>query len=180
MQSAFSLSFSFHQQVISRLSLLARILLIPLMESGGTMSKPAILLAERNPELGRSLFSHLLCQGYDVIEAPTMSEVFRALRQRRSIDLFVLSASFDHPGDGVELAQLLHQSRCSARVIVLAEKEAHNWAEPARTASVAAYLEQPFSHDEVLACIHQVSERDQTDRWEVEPLSLILPHVSFP
>ncbi|MBI3249448.1 MAG: response regulator [Deltaproteobacteria bacterium] len=120
------------------------------------MSKPVVLLAERNLELRRQLFAQLLCQGYEVIDSPHTVDVLRTLRGRQGVDLFILSASLDQPGDGVELMQLLRHCERMPQVILTAERDAQEWASAAHAAGAAAYLPQPFSWQDVIASVHQL------------------------
>jgi DNA-binding response OmpR family regulator len=163
------LSFSCSTKDIFPSCLLARVLLRPFIGVEESMRKPVVLLAERNPELQRSLFTQLSNQGYEVINAPTMVEVLRALRRRRCIDLFVLSVSLTTPGDGVELTRLLRQGGSSASVILLAEPMPQCWAADARSAGAAAYFARPFSCEDVVACIMQICASSSADLSTVGP-----------
>lgn len=143
------------------------------------MSKPVVLLAERNLELRRRLFTHLLCQGYDVIDAPTMVDVLRAVRRRRGIDLFVLDVSLDTPGDGVELVRLLQQSEHRPRVVLLAENTPQCWAADVQEIGATAYLERPFSCEDVIACVSQICAPSPTDVSTVSLMALGLSGSSL-
>lgn len=121
------------------------------------MSKPVVLLAERNLELRRQLFAQLLCQGYEVIDSPHTVDVLRTLRGQRGVDLFILSASLDQPGDGVELMQLLRHCDRMPQVILTTEHDTQEWASAAHDAGAAAYLAPPFSWQDVIASVHQLS-----------------------
>lgn len=127
------------------------------------MSTPVVLLAARNPELRRRLFTQLLCQGYDVIDAPTTVEVLRAVRHRRGVDLFIMDVSLDTPGDGVELARFFRHCERRPRVILLAGKEPQCWATDAYAAGVTAYFAHPFSCDDILVCVHKVCSLSSSD-----------------
>lgn len=120
------------------------------------MSKPTILLAERSPELRRGLFVRLLCEGFDVIESSGPSEVFRALRQRRQVHCFILSTSFEEPGDGVELARLLRHCESAPHVILTTDSSRDNWNTAPLEAGVAEHIARPCALDEVLAAVHRL------------------------
>jgi DNA-binding response OmpR family regulator len=136
------------------------------------MSKPVVLLAERNPELRGRLFTQLLWHGYEVIDAQTTVDVLRTVRHRRCVDLFVMSVSLDTPGDGVELAQLLCQCEHRPRVILLAEKEPQGWAADAQAVGATAYFEQPFSCEDVIACVRRICASSFTDLPNISLIAL--------
>jgi DNA-binding response OmpR family regulator len=119
------------------------------------MSKPVVLLAERDAELRRRLFAQLLCQGFDVITAPRLMKALRVLRHRRDINVFIVSASLETPGDGVVLARLTNRCKHAPRIILLSDQNTEEWKTAAHEAGVAAYFEPPFSWREVLASVQR-------------------------
>lgn len=142
------------------------------------MSTPVVLLAERNPELRRRLFTQLLCQGYDVIDAPTTVEVLRAVRHRRGVDLFLMDVSLDTPGDGVELARFLRHCEYRPRVILLAGKEPQCWATDAYAAGVTAYFVSPFSCDDIIVCVNKACASSSSDETQTAARVLGFPSPS--
>jgi len=119
------------------------------------MSKPVIVLAERNTELRDRLFCQLLCQGFDVIESLNMSEVFHALRRRRDIGLFIMSASLDEPGDGVEFAHLVGRFGYSPRVILTSTPRVSDSSDAVAEEAFSTSDEQPLPYDDILACVYR-------------------------
>ncbi|HXG22780.1 MAG TPA: response regulator [Methylomirabilota bacterium] len=119
------------------------------------MSKPVVLIAERDAKLRRRLFAQLLCQGFDVITAPRLMSALRILRHRRDINVFIVSASLETPGDGVVLARLTNRCQRAPQIILIAEKNTQEWKTAAQEAGVAAYFEQPCSWQEVLASVQR-------------------------
>ena len=116
------------------------------------MDKPVILLAERNTELRNRLFCQLLCQGFEVITAPNMSAVFRALRQRRDIRLFIISESLDEPGDGVDFAQLVRLHGYAPRVILTSPNDPEALTRSGESSSSAEHL---LSSDDILDQVYR-------------------------
>src|SRR5215813_3468457 len=104
------------------------------------MSKPVILLAERDCERRQELYARLLTQGYEIIESFSPIEVLRVLRHRRRIDLFLLSTSLESRGDGVELARLILHHGNSPQVILLAGQDGVDWTTAVRAAGVMTYV----------------------------------------
>lgn len=119
------------------------------------MRKPVIVLAERNTALRRRLFCQLLSEGFDVIESLSMSEVFHALRRRRDIGLFIMSASLDEPGDGVEFAHLVGRFGYTPRVILTSAPGIQNAPDAVSEGELALVAEQPLSYDDILACVYR-------------------------
>ena len=119
------------------------------------MGKPVIVLAERNKELRDRLFCQLLRQGFDVIESSNMSEVFRALRRRRDIGLFIMSASLDEPGDGVEFAHLIVRSGDALRVILTSTLHQQGWTDAGCEGASPASVEHPLPYDDILASVYR-------------------------
>jgi hypothetical protein len=119
------------------------------------MSKPVIVLAERNLELRNRLFCQLLCRGFEVIESSSMSEVFRALRRRRDIHLFIMSASLDEPGDGVDFARLVAGVGYAPKVILTSIARGQFSHAPPSEGELLASAEQPLSYDDILACVYR-------------------------
>ena len=119
------------------------------------MSKPLIVLAERNMELRRRLLCQLLCQGFDVIESSSMSEVFHALRRRRDIGLFIMSASLDEPGDGVEFAHLVGRFGYSPRVILTSTPRAPDSFDAVAEEAFSTADERTLPYDDILACVYR-------------------------
>jgi DNA-binding response OmpR family regulator len=143
------------------------------------MSKPVVLLAERNQELRRHLFTQLLRQGYEVIDAPTMVDVLRVLRRHREVDLFILNVSLDTPGDGVGLARLLRQSEHRPRVILLAENTPQCWAADVQELGATVCLAQPFSCADVVACVSQICTSSPPNLSTVNLMALGLSESSL-
>lgn len=119
------------------------------------MGKPVIVLAERNKELRDRLLCQLLCQGFEVIESSSMSDVFRALRRRRDIGLFIMSASLDEPGDGVEFARLILHSGSALRVIFTSTMYLQDGADGKCEKASSVPAEHPFPYDEILASVYR-------------------------
>jgi len=115
------------------------------------MSKPVVLVAERNDILRRQLLAQLLCRGFDVIEASCMSEIFRALRHRRDISLFIMSPSLDEPGDGVEFSQLICRFGYNPQVILTSDTETIEKARSEREEGTSATCVRLQSSDDILA-----------------------------
>jgi DNA-binding response OmpR family regulator len=121
------------------------------------MRKPVVLLAERDADLRRRLFSLLLCQGFDVIESPSITGILRALRQKRSLDLLIVSASLEGVGDGVDVARLVRLCERKPTVILTAADSSVELANAARGAGVASYFTPPFSYEDLLASVYRFS-----------------------
>jgi hypothetical protein len=119
------------------------------------MSKPVIVLAERNKELRDRLFCQLLCHGFEVIESLNMSEVFRALHNRRDISLFIMSTSLDEPGDGVEFARLIFRSGSALRVILTSTVPQQDWTDADRKEAPPVSVEHPLPYDDILASVYR-------------------------
>src|SRR5713226_8277044 len=119
------------------------------------MKKPVILLVERDDVQRRQLHSLLLRRGFEVIDSPDASGVFRAFRQKRNPDLLIVNASLDVVGDGLELAKLHHRTDRRLPIIVIATNSSESLAVAALRAGVVDYFAQPFSCEDLLASIHR-------------------------
>ncbi|MGE0679607.1 MAG: hypothetical protein AB7P69_01685 [Candidatus Binatia bacterium] len=119
------------------------------------MGNPVVVLAERNKELRGRLLCQLLCQGFEVIESSSMSEVLRALRCRRDIGLFIMSASLDEPGDGAEFARLIFHSGAALRVILTSTLHQQSWTDTDGEGAPSASAEHPLPYDDILASVYR-------------------------
>jgi DNA-binding NtrC family response regulator len=120
------------------------------------MSNLVILLVEQDGERRQRLFTRLLSQGYEVIESCSPLEALRIIRQRRRIDLFIVSPSLESPGDGVELPSSSFIME-PPHVILLAGQDGEDWAVAARAAGVTTYVGKRVSCDDILAIVSHFS-----------------------
>src|SRR5262245_15967193 len=125
------------------------------MEEKRAMGKPVILLAERDEHLRQCLHSFLLNHGFEVLTSSSMTGLLRTLRQRRNLDLLIVSTVIETSGDGSDVVLHLHQWHRKPPVILLAVHSCEELAIAALKAGVADYFKYPFSLIALLASVQR-------------------------
>lgn len=142
------------------------------------MKKPVIVLAEENGEQRKLLQSFLHHEGFDVIESPDANGIFRALRQKLSPDLLIVSASIEASRDGLETIQLLRQWKTKLPVILLAANSSEELAITALRAGIADYFKSPILYEDLLVSVRRcLSDFSQEFRSKSETIDCVPVHL---
>jgi DNA-binding NtrC family response regulator len=118
------------------------------------MTKPTILIAERDTSARRWLKALLSPHGYDVIEASGSTEVRQSF-QRQPLDLIIVNASLHAARDGVELARQIRQQHHKIPLILLTANSSEELAIAALRAGVTDYVKLPIAPEELVSSVRR-------------------------
>ncbi|NOT53728.1 MAG: sigma-54-dependent Fis family transcriptional regulator [Deltaproteobacteria bacterium] len=119
------------------------------------MTKPMVLLVERDEELQQHLQTLLLSQGFEISSVSDVTGVLHVLRQRRGLDLLIINAWLETSEEGLELAQLIRRADRHIPTILLVTHSSEDLAIAALRAGVNDYLKSPFTSEALLASIRR-------------------------
>lgn len=119
------------------------------------MNTSTIFLVERDPTLRRWISVTLARRGFAVKETQDPAQVWRTLRRKQWPALFLINTSLAVSGDGLHIAQLLHDGATRVPVLLMTVQSSEELILAALRAGVADYLKLPCSADELIASVER-------------------------
>jgi DNA-binding NtrC family response regulator len=114
------------------------------------MSKTVILIIEPDRILRRRLGTMLVEHGFEVIEASDKATALQCFH-KRVVDLIIVDAALDTPGDGIEVAHYIRRRSSKIPLILITSHGSEDLAIAALRAKVDDYFKQPFALDTIVA-----------------------------
>jgi len=118
------------------------------------MRKPTLLLSEEYPALGRQLKELLVGHGFRLFESSNRGLTLDYVRGK-GIDLLLLVASVERPGDAIALGCQVRELNGSLPLVLIARESSEELAIQALKTGINDYFKWPCSLEELIASLNR-------------------------
>jgi CheY-like chemotaxis protein len=130
-----------------------------------------VLIVEDDLTLQRTLYRYLSSEGFEVHVTDTVAEADSILRSS-NIDVLLADLRIQD-GDGLDLLRSASQISSRVRPILMSAFATARDHEAATGLGAVRVLNKPFTHEQLLAAVHQAIETEQGFRGSIHGLSLV-------